>query len=232
MEWKIKDNQLFTEYDEIIWCVRDKSQFKDHPTGKYIAHRMVGFDGKNGLEDGFLSSEGYVIENIIAFVKGFDTPDSAIFDNIIDAIKICEQDKENIENGITRNYIDPEMEALKNSTGDGWRPEHFYFAIIVENKPLELWRENEKETIIAFVTKWDWEQQHNVCGHPHGYHDFVYILPKELEHDLDEVDGCLYVYIHTDHRNYRDLLNELGFTEKPEMAEQIRKIYKLIYKKE
>ena len=234
MSWNISGT-LRLRSKSVSWSINDGDLFYGGKN-KFTAYRTVDIGHQSKLSSGFLSKNGNIVCAFITkgttlkpFYEG-DIIEPFYFDNLIDAIKICEQDRENIENGIIKNHIDPEMENLEKSVEENheWKPECFYFVIIEQCFSCSA------AEILAFIPKWifvnDKIDVNALKKHKHGYHDFYC---RSL--DMEVVDGCLYsVSLEENHPAFlkypADLTKELiklGFTEKPEMEEQIKKIYKL-----
>ena len=106
------------------------------------------------------------------------------------------------------------MESVGES--ESWKPECFYYAVFdgfdEENN------QGEKETILVFVTKWEWFYEEI----PYNPHFRLYdILPDIGEYDIEQ---ALYIYYEIKD-GFREILTKAGFEENSDMRHKIKKVY-------
>ena len=103
MYWKITEGYLQSDgfygedNDQINYTIMDSSPRSDFLTKKYVACRNISFsrDCEN-IDEGYLDKNGYIVCGSGSFCAGGPSKEM-LFNNLIDAIKVCEQDKINIE---------------------------------------------------------------------------------------------------------------------------------------
>jgi len=142
--------------------------------------------------------------------------------SVKELIRLCGYDL--VNEMVNEVHQEPELPddlcKLMESVGENesWKPECFYYAVFdgFDNEN----NQGEKETILVFITKWEWFYE-EIPYNPHFR--LCYILPDIGEYNIEQ---ALYIYDEIKD-DFREILTKAGFEENPDMRHKIKKVYSL-----